>query len=128
MWAAYVFAAALTAHRRVISASVEKEYRLLVSVCNSLKLFLEEKSHIAHATIIEKTVDDDVYFAFEYPFMNDVMRIVKEEEPEILEQAYDMDCLMRLRIRCSMMPKLRARLEKVETLRFIEDEQTKAEV
>ena len=83
---------------------------------------------IANATIIEKTVDDDIYFAFEYPFMNDVMRIVKEEEPEILEQAYDMDCLMRLRIRCSMMPKLRARLEKVETLRFIEDEQTKAEV
>ena len=83
---------------------------------------------IAYATIIEKTVDDDIYFAFEYPFMNDVMRVVKEEEPEILEQAYDMDCLMRLRIRRSMMPKLRARLEKVETLRFIEDEQTKAEV
>jgi len=54
--------------------------------------------------------------------MNDVMRIVKEEEPEILEQAYDMDCLMRLRIRRSLMPKLRARLEKVETLRFIDEE------
>jgi hypothetical protein len=52
--------------------------------------------------------------------MNDVMRIVKEEEPEILEQSYDMDCLMKLRIRRSMMPKMRARLEKVETLRVIE--------
>ena len=78
---------------------------------------------ISNATIIEKTVDDDVYFAFEYPFMNDVMRIVKEEEPEILEQSYDMDCLMRLRIRRSLMPKLQARLEKVESLRFIEDEE-----
>ena len=76
---------------------------------------------IAAAEIIEKTVDDDVEVAFEYPFMNDVMRIVKEEEPEILEQAYDMDCLMRLRIRRSMMPKLRARLEKVDSLRFIEE-------
>ena len=57
---------------------------------------------------------------FEYPFMNDVMRIVKEEEPEILEQSYDMDCLMKLRIRRSMMEKLRARLEKVETARIIE--------
>ena len=75
---------------------------------------------IANANIIEKTVDDDVYFAFEYPFMNDVMRIVKEEEPEILEQSYDMDCLMKLRIRRSMMPKLHARLEKVESLRFID--------
>ena len=53
---------------------------------------------IANATIIEKTVDDEIAVAFEYPFMNDVMRIVKEEEPEILEQSYDMDCLMKLRI------------------------------
>ena len=73
---------------------------------------------IAEATVIEKTVDQDVTVAFEYPFMNDVMRVVKEEEPEILEQSYDMDCRMTLRIRQSMMPKLRARLEKVETLRF----------
>ena len=56
---------------------------------------------IAAAEIIEKTVE--------------------EEEPEILEQSYDMDCRMALRIRKSMMPKLRARLEKVETLRFEED-------
>ncbi len=73
---------------------------------------------IAAATIIEKTVDEAVTFLFEYPFMNDVMRVVKEEEPEIQEQSYDMDCRMTLRIRQSMMPKLRARLEKVETLRF----------
>lgn len=75
---------------------------------------------IVNATIIEKTVDDEIAVAFEYPFMNDVMRIVKEEEPEILEQSYDMDCLMKLRIRRSMMEKLRARLEKVETARIIE--------
>lgn len=75
---------------------------------------------IANATIIEKTVDDEIAVAFEYPFMNDVMCIVKEEEPEILEQSYDMDCLMKLRIRRSMMGKLRARLEKVETARIIE--------
>ncbi|MBR6538801.1 MAG: YigZ family protein [Bacteroides sp.] len=75
---------------------------------------------IAAATIIEKTVDEDITFYFEYPFMNDVMRIVKEEEPEIISQGYDMDCNMTLRIRQSMMPKLRARLEKVETLRFEE--------
>ena len=78
------------------------------------------------ANVIEKTVDDEVAVVFEYPFMNDVMRIVKEEEPEILEQSYDMDCLMRLRIRRSMMPKLHARLEKVETLHFPEEEENEA--
>lgn len=79
---------------------------------------------IAEATVIEKTVDQDVTVAFEYPFMNDVMRIVKEESPEILEQSYDMDCFMRLRIRKSLMPRLCSRLEKVETLRFPEDDVT----
>lgn len=73
---------------------------------------------IANAEIIEKTVDEEVSFMFEYPFMNDVMRIVKEEEPEIVSQGYDMDCSMTLRIRKDSMPKLKARLEKVETLRF----------
>ena len=77
---------------------------------------------IAAATIIEKTVDEDVTVMFEYPFMNDVMRIVKEEEPEILNQSYDMDCSITLRIRRSMMPKLRARLEKVETARILDDD------
>lgn len=75
---------------------------------------------IANATIIKKTVDEDITVVFEYPFMNDIMRIVKEEEPTILEQSYDTDCIMKLRIRQSKMEKLRARLEKVETARLID--------
>jgi uncharacterized YigZ family protein len=73
------------------------------------------------ADIIEKTVDEDVSFSFEYPFLNDVMRIVKEESPEIVSQDFDNDCQMTLRIRKSMSDKLRQRLQKVETLRIIED-------
>ena len=76
---------------------------------------------IGSAQVVERTVDAQVSFWFEYPFMNDVMRIVKEESPEIVAQGYDTDCSMTLRIRASMMPKLRARLEKVETLRFEEE-------
>lgn len=81
---------------------------------------------IAAAEVIEKTVDETVSFLFEYPFMNDVMRIVKEEEPAIVEQGYDMDCRMTLRIRRSRMPRLRERLEKVETLRLETDNPTKS--
>lgn len=77
---------------------------------------------LANAKIEERTVDDTLTVLFEYPFMNDVMRIVKEEQPDILEQSYDMDCRMTLRIRRSMMSKLRARLEKVETLRVADEE------
>ena len=71
--------------------------------------------------IIECLVEDDVRIFFEYPFMNDVMRVVKEENPSIVSQSYDMDCVMTLRIRRLLMPRLRARLEKVETLRFNTD-------
>ena len=78
---------------------------------------------IASATIVEKKVDDEVTVLFEYPFMNDIMRIVKQEEPEIIQQSYDMDCSMTLRIRRSMMPRLMARLEKVETARIIDDKE-----
>jgi len=74
---------------------------------------------IANAEIIEKTVDEEITIEFEYPFMNDVMRIVKEEEPVIVSQSYDMDCRMTLRIRKSRMPVLRERLEKVETGRIV---------
>lgn len=72
------------------------------------------------ATVIEKTVDEEVTFFFEYPFMNDVMRIVKEEGSEIVDQGYDTDCRMTLRIRRSRMPRLKERLAKVETLRIDE--------
>ena len=68
-------------------------------------------------------VDEEVTVLFEYPFMNDVMRIVKEEEPEILSQSYDMDCSMTLRIRQSAMPRLRSRLEKVETARITDEQE-----
>lgn len=77
---------------------------------------------LAAAAFVERTVDDEVEVLFEYPFMNDVMRVVKEEEPTIVSQTYDMDCMMRLRIRRLSMPRLHARLEKVETLRFVDEE------
>jgi uncharacterized YigZ family protein len=73
---------------------------------------------LANAEVVERTVDEDVSFSFEYPFMNDVMRIVKEEEPEVISQNFDMDCVMTLRIRKSGIAKLRSRLEKVTSLVF----------
>lgn len=72
------------------------------------------------AVIIEKTVDSEVTFIFEYSFMNDVMRIVKEESPEIISQDFDNNCRMTLRIRKSQFDRLKERLLKVETLRIIE--------
>ena len=74
---------------------------------------------IKNSIIVERLVEDDVEIIFEYVFMNQVMRIVKEEGPTIVSQIFDMDCQMTLRIRKTQMEKLRARLEKVDSLRFI---------
>ena len=74
---------------------------------------------IALAGIIEKTVDEDIEVIFEYPFLNGIMRIVKEEKPIILSQEFDMDCRMKLRIRQSEAEKLRSLLLKVETARLL---------
>lgn len=70
--------------------------------------------------IIECLVEDDVRILFEYPFMNDVMRIVKEENVTIISQYFDLDCDMTLRQRRTMLPRLCERLSKVESLRFVE--------
>ncbi len=74
---------------------------------------------ILNAEIIEKTVDLDISFTFEYPFLNDVMKIVKDMEPAIISQHFEMDCSMTLQIRQAQFDQLKSRLEKVEGLRFI---------
>lgn len=76
---------------------------------------------LKNAKIIEKTVDEDIHILFEYPFLNDVMRIVKEENPFIVSQKFEMDCEMNLRIRKGEATKLKIRLSKVESLRILEE-------
>ena len=75
---------------------------------------------LAQAEVVTKTVDEVLRFSFEYPMMNDVMRVVKEMEPRIIDQGYEQDCLMTLQIRRSRMEALRQRLLKVDTLRILE--------
>lgn len=70
---------------------------------------------IAAAEVEERTVDEEITVVFEYPYMNGIMRIVKEDNPEVLSQKFDMDCEMTLRIRKGEAERLRNRLLKVET-------------
>lgn len=74
---------------------------------------------IAAAEVEERTVDEDITVAFEYPYLNGVMRIVKEDSPAIISQSFEMDCEMTLRIRKGEAGRLKARLLKVEGLRII---------
>lgn len=68
---------------------------------------------IDNCTVIETTVDVRIGIEFPYVAMNDVMRIVKEENPRIEEQRFDNICSMRLSIRKSRAETLLGRLGKV---------------
>ncbi len=62
---------------------------------------------------IEKTINEEIILRFSYPLLNDVLRIVKEEAPKVVEQTFDNECMVRLSMRLSRMPRLVERYEKL---------------
>lgn len=77
---------------------------------------------IAEAEIVELTVDFQTSIIFEYPLMNDVMRIVKDLDATVLAQKFEMDCKMTLEIRKADYQELVGRLGGIDGLRFEEQE------
>ena len=69
---------------------------------------------IAAAEVVERTVDVRFRLTFPYEAMNDVMRIVKEEQPTVVAQQFDNVCTMTLAIRSSRADALEGRLSKAE--------------
>ncbi len=68
---------------------------------------------IAHATIEQRQVEEEVVYDFPYVMMNQVMKVVKDMNPRIIAQMYDNTCQIRLGIRKSLAEQLRSRLEKL---------------
>ena len=68
---------------------------------------------IAHSKIEEKFVEHIVRYIFSYPMMNDVMKIVKEMNANIVEQNFDNTCEIVLSIRQSLAEQLETRLNKL---------------
>ena len=69
---------------------------------------------LAECEIVERTVDVVLMVTFSYIAMNDVMRIVKDMQPRVVDQQFDNLCTMTLSIRESESGQLIGRLEKVE--------------
>lgn len=68
---------------------------------------------IANATIEVRQVEETIKYDFTYPMMNDVMRIVKEMQPQVVDQQFDNACSITLRIRKCEAEQLRSRLNKL---------------
>lgn len=73
---------------------------------------------IATAEVVSQFVEEEVVFDFPYIMMNDVMKIIKDMSPRIISQTYDNTCEMKLSIRKSEAPMLKAKFDK---LAFKED-------
>ncbi|RZK79962.1 MAG: YigZ family protein [Pedobacter sp.] len=71
---------------------------------------------IAEAKIVTKTLNDVYELTFPYLRMNDVMKIIKDEQPEVVSQSFDNDCKVQLSIRKSSLNAILHKFEKVEEL------------
>ena len=73
---------------------------------------------IQASEIIEKTVDLVFKIEFSHSVMNEVMKVVKDENIKIFNQSFDLNCTFNPEIRQSQVNKVIDRLEKIEGLKW----------
>lgn len=71
------------------------------------------KEALDAATFTEKTVNDIYELKFDYLQMNEVMRIVKDEDIKILNQKFDNQCQIEFEIRQQQIPQVIGKFEKL---------------
>jgi len=49
--------------------------------------------------IVEKTIDEEFVIKFEYPEMNTVMRIIKDEDIKLIDQKMELSCEFKISVR-----------------------------
>ncbi len=70
------------------------------------------------AVIIEKTVNDIYLLEFDYTKMNDVMKIIKENNLDVITQSFETECSIQLSIRKTQVNYILTKLEKVEGIKL----------
>jgi uncharacterized YigZ family protein len=78
---------------------------------NAYKVATEEA--LNQATIVHKTVNDIYTISFDYLQMNDVMRIIKDDNLAILHQQFDNDCRIQVSIRKTQVEQTLFKISKV---------------
>ena len=69
------------------------------------------------ATVVEKTVNDVYQIDFEYLVMNDVMRVIKDENITVLSQEFDNACTMKIEMRKMQVNTVIAKFGKIDGLK-----------
>lgn len=71
---------------------------------------------LENAEIVEKTVKSVICICFGYELMNDVMKIVKETDADILQQQFDNLCTMKISVRESAVSYIQNKFENIQGL------------
>lgn len=75
-------------------------------------------SAISNAEIVDLTVQEYFELAFPYISMNDVMKVLKEENVSQSDQIFDLSCNIRVNFRSSSKEKILGRLSRIEGLEY----------
>lgn len=84
----------------------------VAGLINAYKQATEEAIHSAE--IINKTVQDIYQIQFEYPLMNDVMKLIKDEGLESFNQNFGLSCKIEIAVNKSDMNRIIAKFEMLE--------------
>ncbi|QXV64654.1 YigZ family protein [Mucilaginibacter sp. 21P] len=68
---------------------------------------------LAEVRVIEKTINDIYTISFDYPQMNDVMRIIKDEQLQVLEQRSELNCTIQFSVRKTQVEVVMSKLNKL---------------
>lgn len=75
---------------------------------------------ITNAEVVEKTVDDFIDIHFEYPLLNEVMRLLKQFDEVKWTQDFTETCRMKLQVRRSLSERLQGMLSVIHGVEFVE--------
>ena len=67
-----------------------------------------------HAQIVTQTIEHILDIDFEYAAMNDLMLLIKEEQLEIVNSQFDLQCRITIKVRSSKLLEIESKIEKIE--------------
>lgn len=73
---------------------------------------------IQNSEIIERTVQEYYEINFQYIVMNDVMKILKDENIGQADQSFDMDCSIKVNFRASATERILSKFSRINGLKY----------
>ncbi len=76
---------------------------------------------ILNSEIIIAFVKKKLVIQFDYLSMNEVMKMIKEDELEIIDQSFDISCQISVEVRLGILPGVLEKIDKMENVLLISD-------